>query len=42
LSDYERVPEDVALVLKVHAPNYRMIGFVSSTSVAEPPASTNR
>jgi L-seryl-tRNA(Ser) seleniumtransferase len=36
LSDYERASaEDVALVLKVHASNYRMIGFVSSTSVGE-------
>jgi L-seryl-tRNA(Ser) seleniumtransferase len=36
LDDYERAcSDDVALVLKVHASNYRMIGFVSSTSVAE-------
>jgi len=36
LSDYERArSDDVALVLKVHASNYRMTGFVSSTSVAE-------
>src|SRR5204863_373072 len=36
LSDYERArSEDVALVLQVHTSNYRMIGFVSSTSVAE-------
>jgi L-seryl-tRNA(Ser) seleniumtransferase len=36
LSDYERArSDDVALVLKVHASNYRMIGFVSSTSVGE-------
>jgi L-seryl-tRNA(Ser) seleniumtransferase len=36
LSDYERArSDDVALVLKVHASNYRMIGFVASVSVAE-------
>lgn len=36
LSDYERArSDDVALVLKVHASNYRMIGFVSSASVSE-------
>ena len=36
LADYERaVDDDVALLLKVHASNYRMIGFVSSVSVAE-------
>src|SRR4029079_10848957 len=36
LSDYARaVSDEVALVLKVHASNYRMIGFVLSTSVAE-------
>jgi L-seryl-tRNA(Ser) seleniumtransferase len=36
LSDYERArSQDVALVLKVHTSNYRMIGFVASTSVAE-------
>jgi L-seryl-tRNA(Ser) seleniumtransferase len=36
LSDYERAgSEEVALVLKVHASNYRMVGFVASTSVAE-------
>ena len=36
LSDYSRAQsDDVALILKVHASNYRMIGFVSSTSVAE-------
>ena len=35
-SDYERaLSDDVALVLKVHASNYRMIGFVASTTVAE-------
>ncbi len=42
LDDYERAcADDVALVLKVHTSNYRMIGFVASTSVAElaePPA----
>jgi L-seryl-tRNA(Ser) seleniumtransferase len=36
VGDYQRaLDEDVALVLKVHASNYRMVGFVSSTSVAE-------
>jgi L-seryl-tRNA(Ser) seleniumtransferase len=36
LSDYERaLGEDVTLVLKVHASNYRMVGFVASVSVAE-------
>jgi L-seryl-tRNA(Ser) seleniumtransferase len=36
LADYERAyTDDVGLVLKVHASNYRMIGFVASTSVAE-------
>ncbi len=36
LSDYERaLGDDVALVLKVHASNYRMVGFVASVSVAE-------
>jgi L-seryl-tRNA(Ser) seleniumtransferase len=35
-SDYERaLGDDVALLLKVHASNYRMIGFVASVSVAE-------
>jgi len=36
LSDYAGARSDeVALVLKVHASNYRMVGFVASTSVAE-------
>ncbi len=36
LGDYQRALTDAtALVLKVHASNYRMIGFVSSTSVQE-------
>jgi L-seryl-tRNA(Ser) seleniumtransferase len=36
LADYRRVlTPDVALVLKVHASNYRMVGFVESTPVAE-------
>jgi L-seryl-tRNA(Ser) seleniumtransferase len=36
LSDYERaLSGEVALVLKVHTSNFRMIGFVASTSVAE-------
>jgi L-seryl-tRNA(Ser) seleniumtransferase len=36
LADYTAaVDSDVALVLKVHASNYRMVGFVASTSVAE-------
>src|SRR5947209_5529864 len=36
LSDYQRaLGDDVALVLKVHASNYRMVGFVASVSVAE-------
>jgi L-seryl-tRNA(Ser) seleniumtransferase len=36
LADYERAIEpDTALVLKVHASNYRMVGFVESTTVAE-------
>jgi L-seryl-tRNA(Ser) seleniumtransferase len=35
-SDYERALSDrVALILKVHASNYRMVGFVASVSVAE-------
>ncbi|HXY90861.1 MAG TPA: L-seryl-tRNA(Sec) selenium transferase [Acidimicrobiia bacterium] len=34
LDDYERaVTADTALVLKVHASNYRMVGFVESTPV---------
>jgi L-seryl-tRNA(Ser) seleniumtransferase len=34
--DYERaITDDTALVLKVHASNYRMVGFTESTSVAE-------
>jgi len=36
LSDYARaVDADTALVLKVHASNYRMVGFVESTSIAD-------
>jgi L-seryl-tRNA(Ser) seleniumtransferase len=36
LDDYARaIDDDVALALKVHASNYRMIGFVASVSVAE-------
>ncbi len=36
VSDYEgALGDDVALVLKVHASNYRMVGFVASVSVAE-------
>jgi L-seryl-tRNA(Ser) seleniumtransferase len=36
LADYERaVDGDTALVLKVHASNYRMVGFVESTPVRE-------
>jgi L-seryl-tRNA(Ser) seleniumtransferase len=35
-ADYARaLTEDVALVLKVHASNYRMIGFVASVGVAD-------
>ena len=35
-SDYERAITDrTALVLKVHASNYRMVGFTEATSVAE-------
>jgi L-seryl-tRNA(Ser) seleniumtransferase len=35
-ADYEgAVGADTALILKVHASNYRMIGFVTSTPVAE-------
>jgi L-seryl-tRNA(Ser) seleniumtransferase len=35
-TDYSRaLTDDVALVLKVHASNYRMIGFVASVGVAE-------
>jgi L-seryl-tRNA(Ser) seleniumtransferase len=35
-TDYSRaLSDDVALVLKVHASNYRMIGFVSSVGVDE-------
>jgi L-seryl-tRNA(Ser) seleniumtransferase len=34
VADYERaIADDTALVLKVHASNYRMIGFVESTPV---------
>ena len=36
VADYERaVTPGTALVLKVHASNYRMVGFVESTPVAE-------
>ncbi len=36
LDDYARaLSDDVELVLKVHASNYRMIGFVASVSVTE-------
>ena len=36
LADYERaLSERTALVLKVHASNYRMVGFVASTPVSE-------
>ncbi|MEX1006853.1 MAG: L-seryl-tRNA(Sec) selenium transferase [Acidimicrobiia bacterium] len=36
LADYERALEpDTALVLKVHASNYRMVGFVESTPVSQ-------
>jgi L-seryl-tRNA(Ser) seleniumtransferase len=36
LADYRlALSSDVALVLKVHASNYRMVGFVESTSVAD-------
>ena len=36
LADYERALEpETALVLKVHASNYRMVGFVESTPVSE-------
>jgi L-seryl-tRNA(Ser) seleniumtransferase len=36
VSDYERaLGDDVALTLKVHASNYRMVGFVASVSVGE-------
>jgi len=35
-ADYERArTEETALVLKVHASNYRMVGFVESASVVE-------
>ncbi|MDQ1498672.1 MAG: L-seryl-tRNA(Ser) seleniumtransferase [Actinomycetota bacterium] len=35
-SDYERgLSADTALILRVHASNYRMIGFVESTPVAD-------
>jgi L-seryl-tRNA(Ser) seleniumtransferase len=35
-SDYERaVGPDTALLLKVHASNYRMVGFVESTPIGE-------
>jgi L-seryl-tRNA(Ser) seleniumtransferase len=36
ISDYEAaLQHDVALLLKVHASNYRMVGFTESTAVAE-------
>ncbi len=36
LSDYANaLTDDVALVLKVHASNYRMVGFVASVTVGE-------
>jgi L-seryl-tRNA(Ser) seleniumtransferase len=36
LSDYRRaISPETALVLKVHASNYRMVGFVESTAVSE-------
>jgi L-seryl-tRNA(Ser) seleniumtransferase len=35
LADYRRVADDAALVLKVHASNYRIEGFTSATSIAE-------
>jgi L-seryl-tRNA(Ser) seleniumtransferase len=36
LADYRRaLSPEVALILKVHASNYRMVGFVESTSVAD-------
>ncbi|HEX4490744.1 MAG TPA: L-seryl-tRNA(Sec) selenium transferase [Acidimicrobiia bacterium] len=35
-ADYERaITDDTALVLKVHASNYRMVGFTEATPVAE-------
>jgi len=36
IADYARVvTDDVALLLKVHASNYRMVGFVEATPVSE-------
>jgi L-seryl-tRNA(Ser) seleniumtransferase len=35
LTDYEAVAGDVALLLKVHQSNYRIVGFTESTSVAQ-------
>ncbi|MGL5542883.1 MAG: L-seryl-tRNA(Sec) selenium transferase [Fusobacteriaceae bacterium] len=36
LKDYERaIGEDTALILKIHASNYKMLGFTSSVSVEE-------
>jgi len=36
LADYEReLNDDTALLLKVHASNYRMVGFTEATTVAE-------
>ncbi len=36
IADYQRaLTADVALLLKVHASNYRMVGFVETTPVAE-------
>jgi L-seryl-tRNA(Ser) seleniumtransferase len=36
LADYQRaLSEDTALVLRVHASNYRMVGFVESTPIAD-------
>ena len=36
VADYERaIGPDTALLLKVHASNYRMVGFVESTPVSE-------
>jgi L-seryl-tRNA(Ser) seleniumtransferase len=34
LADYERVADDVELLLKVHQSNYRITGFTESTSLA--------
>lgn len=36
VDDYERaLDDDVALVMKIHASNYRMVGFVAAAGVAE-------